>query len=320
MEMNQSKLIEGLNSIEIDALISLYYTQEGSNQGINTSSIDEETLTSLVDKNLISTKLGEDESLISLTEEGLTLCGTVMQYQIESKGELFKEKIQSIPERTVATLVNRVMWKDEVKKESGKIDIATEPYVLDETVWFEQVLLKDIRIQDALEDFYTILEEINLVKNIEGQRWCSPEVEDYLKNEFRNIMDLTWQEEDSLKYYYFFYIYAQDQRNLIDFSGEGKELKSMFFSENYSLPEYWFSTNQSNPCNFITALGISEQRSIDFLIEMESYDIVSERYYPLSSFSYFNEDDKFFVIKDIKKYMDFIASKFLSPVVDSLVK
>lgn len=319
MEINQSKLNESLNSIEIDALINLYYNQEGSNQGLDTPSIDEETLASLVDKNLISTKIGEDKSLVSLTEAGLTLFGTVMKYQIDAKEELFKEKLQKLPERAIATLVNRVIWKDEVRKESGIVDPITKPYALDETLGYERVLLKDKKIQKTLERFYNILEEVDFLKNIQGQRWYSPEVEEYLKNKYRNMMDLTWQEEDSLKYYYFFYIYAQDQRNLINFSGKGEEYKSMFFDEN-NPPDYWFSSNRNDPHQLLSSLAISDQRTIGFLEEMNVKDIVSERSYPLSSFSFFSDNEKIFVIKDIKAFMDYIRRNFLIPVVDSLTR
>ena len=96
---------------------------------------------------------------------------------------------------------------------------------------YERALLKDKRIVDELEKFYNVLEEVSFISNKEGQRWCSPEVENYLKSEYRDIMDLTWSEEDSLKNYYFFCVYAQDQRNLIDFSGDGKEFRSIFFGE-----------------------------------------------------------------------------------------
>ena len=320
METNQSKLIEGLNYIEIDALINLYYNQKGSNQGFDASSIDEETFTSLVDKNLISTKLGQDEILISLTEAGLTLCGTVMKCQIDAKEDLFKEKIQNLPERAIATLVNRVMWKDEARKESGAVDPITKPYALDESLWYERVLLKDKKIQRTLENFYNILEELDFLKNIDGQRWCSPEVEEYLKNKYRDMMDLTWQDEDSLKYYYFFYIYAQDQKSLINFSGDGEEYKSMFLGDNTSPPEYWYSSNRSDPRMFISSLNLSEQRVISFLKEMQNKGIVDERFYPLSSFSFFSDEEKIFVVRNIKSYLDFIESKFLSPVAVSLIK
>jgi hypothetical protein len=319
MERGQSKLIEGLNSIEIDALINLYYNQEGSNQGFN-SSIDEETLTTLIDKNLISTKLGEDENLISLTESGLTLCGRVMKYRIDAKEELFKEKIKSIPERAIATIVNRVIWKDEARKESGIVDPITKPYALDETLWYERVLLKDTKIQKTLDNFYNILVEVDFLKNIQGQKWCSIEVEEYLKNKYRSTMDLTWQEEESLKYYYFFHVYAQDQKSLINFSGEGEEYRSMFLGDNTSPSEYWYSSNRSNPRTFLSNLDLTEKRVITFLEEMQSIDIVNERSYPLSSFSFFNEEEKIFVVRDIKKYMGFIANKFLSPVVESILE
>jgi hypothetical protein len=58
---------------------------------------------------------------------------------------------------------------------------------------------------------------------------------------------------------------------------------------------------------------------MSFLEEMETYEIVSERYYPLSSFSFFSEKEKIFVIGDIKSYMGYITEKFLAPVVNSLL-
>jgi hypothetical protein len=319
MERDQSKLIEDLNSTEIDALINLYYSPERSNQDFDTSSIDEKTLTNLIDKNLISTKLGEYESLISLTEAGLTLCGTLMKDRIDEKEEFFKEKIHSIPERAIATLVNRVIWKDNARKESGAADPITKPYALDETLWYERVLLKNTKIQKTLDNFYNILEELDFLKNIQGQKWCSLEVEEYLKNKYRNMMDLTWQEEESLKYYYFFYVYAQDQKSLINFSGDGEEYKSMFLGDNTSPSEYWYSSNRSNPRTFLSSLDLTEKRVITFLEEMQTIDIVNERFYPLSSFLFFNEE-KIFVVRDINKYMGFIANKFLSPVVESILE
>ena len=52
---------------------------------------------------------------------------------------------------------------------------------------------------------------------------------------------------------------------------------------------------------------------------MQQNDIVNERYYPLSTPSAFSNDDKIFVITDIKSYMGFITMKFLSPVVNALL-
>ena len=137
--------------------------------------------------------------------------------------------------------------------------------------------------------------------------------------EYKDIMGLSWAEEDSLKYHFFFYVYAQDQRNLINFSGEGEEYRSMFFGEDSTPPDYWFSSNRSDPRMLLSSLGVSESRILGFLEEMETKEIVSERYYPLSSFSFFSEDDKIFVITDIKDYMRYITDKFLTPVVNSLL-
>jgi hypothetical protein len=106
---------------------------------------------------------------------------------------------------------------------------------------------------------------------------------------------------------------------LINFSGDGEEYRSMFFEEGGALPDYWFSSNRSEPRMLLTSLGVSESRIMGFLGEMQSKEIVSERYYPLSSFSFFSDNDKIFVISDIKSYMRFLNDKFLTPIVDSLL-
>ena len=205
-----------------------------------------------------------------------------------------------------------------VSKETGDVDPATKPYALDESLWYERALLKDKRVRDTLEKFYCILEDIGFICNVDGLRMCSPEVENFLKERYRNIMDLSWSKEDSLKYYYFFYVYAQDQRNLIDFSGEGEDYRSMFFGEDANPPDYWYSSNKEDPRLFLNSLGISEIRIMSFLKEMKIEKIVSERYFPLSSFSFFSNEEKIFIIDDINSFMDYIKNKFLSPVVDSL--
>jgi hypothetical protein len=212
------------------------------------------------------------------------------------------------------------MWKDVVTKEGGFVDPVTKTYTLDESLWYERVLLKDKRIRDTLEKFYNVLEELGFIKTVEGEQWCSPEVENFLRDEYKDIMSLTWDEEDSLKYYFFFYVYAQDQKNLINFSGDGEGYRSMFFGEDSSPPNYRFSSNRSDPRTLLSSLGVSESRIMSFLAEMETKEIVSERYYPLSSFSFFSEEDKIFVISDIKSYMGYITDKFLAPVVNSLLR
>jgi len=320
METNLGGLVQKLEASEIATLLKLYYNKEGLIKGYNESDFNEETLHSLLDKNLIITSLVQGESIVSLTNEGLSVCGSVMFDRIQNKNLEFKTEIQIIPQRTVACLINRVMWNNNVSKETGKIDTITQPYALDESLWYEKVLLNDPRMQKSLEKIYNILEEFDFIKTINGEKWCSPEVENYLQNEYKDIMDLTWAEEDSLKYYYFFYMYASDQKNLIDFAGDREQLRSMFFNEGTITPNFWLSTNKSDPHTFLTSLGLSEKRVIGFLEEMERKEIVTERYYPMSAFSSFGEEDKIFVIRDIKKFMNFIASKFLNPVVNELLK
>jgi hypothetical protein len=319
METDITRLVHSLGSKEIDVLLKLYYNRDEVVKSFKGSDFEEDILHSLTDKNLINASIKSDESIISLTEEGLSVCGSVMFNKIDVNKEFFKQKIEILPERAIASLVKRVMWKDIVGKESGLIDQVTKPYALDESMWYERVLLKDERIGATLERFYNVLEDLDFIKNIDGERWCSPEVEIFLKEEYRYIMDLTWAEEDSLKYYFFFCVYAQDQKNLLNFSGDGEEYRSMFFEEDSSPPNYLFSSHQSDPRMLLSSLGVSENRIMCFLEEMQTKEIVSERYYPLSSFSFFSENDKIFVISDIKSYMGYITDKFLKPVVDSLL-
>ena len=320
MEIDITRLVHSLNPGEIDALLKLYYNRDGVVKNFKGSDFKKKILQGLIDKNLINTSLEEDENIVSLTEEGLSVCGSVMFNRINENKELFKNEIQVLPERAVASLVNRVMWKDVVTKENGLIDPVTKPYALDESLWYERVLLKDKRIGDTLETFYNVLEKLDFIKTVDGEQWCSPEIENFLRKEYKGIMDLSWTEEDSLKYYFFFYVYAQDQKNLINFSGEGEEYRSMFFGEDSTPPDYWFSSNRSDPRMLLSSLGVSESRIMGFLEEMQTKEIVNERYYPLSSFSFFSEDEKIFVIKDIKRYMSYITETFLTPVVDSLLK
>ena len=312
MESNITRLTQSLDKGEIETLLRIYYNREGLET-------DDENVLGLVNKNLVSTKIEDGKSLVDLTEEGISVCGTVMFQRINESQEIFKEKISDLPQRGVASLVNRVMFKNTMIKESGLLDPFHESYSLDESLWFERVLLKDERMTVLLDALYGILESVGLVRNINGQRWCTPEVEEFLQNEYRDVGDLSWMEEDSLRYYYFFYVYAQDQKNIINFAGGGEEYKSMFIGENATPLDYWFSSNRSDPKNFISNLGLNENRIIEFLIEMENMGIVNERMYPLSSFSFFSDEDRIYLIKDIKGFMDFISKKFLGAVVNSLL-
>ena len=319
MEIDTSELIHSLSDNEINTLLMLYYNKERIIQDSEGFNINKETFDILVEKNLISTDLTDDENIVSLTDEGLTVCGSVMFERINLEKDLFLDMMKTLPERAIACLINRVMWKDINVKESGYTDPVTKPYALDESHWYERILLKDSRITELLEQFYGTLEDFGLVRNMDNQRWCSPEVENFLKEEYKNIMDLTWSEEDSLKYYYFFYMYAQDQKNLINFSGEGEEYRSQFFGEDTNPSDYWLSSNRSDPRSLLTSIGISEQRVLGFLQEMQTQNIVTERYYPLTSSSFFSEEDKIFVIQDIKNYLKYITDKLLAPIVDSLL-
>jgi len=290
MEIDLTQLVQNLNTNEIKVLLKLYYNKDGITKGFNESDFEAEILHGLIDKNLILINLVAGESIVSLTDEGFNVCGSVMFNRVNNKNLDFKTEIQSLPKRAIACLVNRVMWKDTVSKETGAIDKIIEPYSLDQALWYERVLLKDKRIVDTLENLYNILGELDLVQNNDRQRWCSPEVENFLKDEFKNIMDLSWAEEDSLKYYYFFYVYAQDQKNLINFTN-AEEYRSMFFGEDSESSNYWFSSNLSDPRRLLSSLDISGKHVLAFLEEMQKNDIVNERYYPLSSFSFFSEED-----------------------------
>jgi len=317
MDENTTRLVSSLDVNEINTLLRLYYSKEGLIN--NFQGFDEEVLHNLVEKNLINASIGTGEDAVSLTEYGLSVCGSAMVDIINVNKDLFKNKVQEFPQRAVSSLINRVMWRDVISKETGTIDPITKPYALDENLWYKRVLLKDERLKKMLDEFYAILEGVGFMNTLDGQRWCSPEVENFLKGEYKEIMDISWAEEDSLKYYYFFYAYAQDQKNLINFSGEGEEYRSMFFGDDSGPSDFWFSSNRSDPRALLSNLGISESRIMGFLGEMQGKEIVNERYYPLSSFSFFSDDDKIFVVRDIKSFMSYITSKFLTPVVDSLL-
>jgi len=312
MEENISKLIQNLGADEIETLLDIYYNC----QGFEKAGSD---ILSLIDKNLVSTNVEKGKNLINLTDEGLSVCGSVMFEKINENKEIFKEKINDLPKRGVSCIINRIMFRNLTIKESGLVDPLHEIYSLDESLWFERVLLKDKRMTVLLDTIYGVLEDVGLAKNINGKRWCTPEVESFLKKDFGNTMDLSWMQEDSLKYYYFFYVYAHEQKNLINFTDGQDEYRSMFLGENATPIDYWFSSNRNDPKNLIANLGLSEQRAIEFLNEMQEKGFVNERYYPFSSFSFFSDEDTIYVIKDIKKYMDFCHSKFLVPVVDSLL-
>ena len=186
MEVNLTPLIQALKSDELSVLIKLYYNRDNVINGFNESEFQAEAIHSLLEKNLILTSLIEGESIVSLTDEGLDICGSVMFSRINEKSPDFKAEIQVLPQRVVSYLVNRVLWKDNASTESGFVDKLVNIYSVDESLWYERVLLKDKRISDILEEFYGILEDFDFIKNDNGQRWCSPEVESFLRKEFKN--------------------------------------------------------------------------------------------------------------------------------------
>lgn len=318
--MSREVVIPSLDAAEIDVLLRLYYHGEGVVDTLFESLSEKETLQRLSGENLVSTSLASGETIVSLTEEGLNVCGSVMADMVQEKILLFREKIKALPERAVACLVNHVLCREDSREKKGFLITYEKPYALDENLWFEKVLLKDERITKTLGRFYSILESLGFIKTLNSQWLCSSEIEMFLRNEYKDVEDLSWMEEDLLKYYYFFYVYAQDQKNLIDFSGDGEEFRSQFFGDSSTPPDYWFSSNRLNPRSLLSNLGINEGRILEFLESMQRAGIVSERNYPLSSLSFFTEGDKIFAIRDVKEYMDFITLQFLTPVVDSLLK
>ena len=315
MDENTTRLVRSLDVKEINTLLKLYYSKGGLIK--NFDSFEEDILHDLVEKNLIDASVGTGENVVSLTDYGLSVCGSVMNDIITINKEHFRSEVKELPQKAVSCLVNRIIWNNNLEKETGIIDPVTQTYDLDESLWYEKVLLNDKRINDVLERFYSVLEEIGFINNIDGERLCSPEVENFLKEEYKDIMNLTWAEEDSLKYYYFFYVYAQDQKNLINFSGTGEDYRSMFFREDPNTSDFWIPSTRSNPSNLLSSLGLSEKRLTGFLWEMQAKEIVNERYYQPSS-SFFS-DDKIFVINDIESFMSYVTNKFLTPVVDSLL-
>lgn len=318
MEENLTHQIQNLDSDEINILLKLYYNKSGFSDDVDIADFGEETLHNLLNKNLIQTNPDSDVNSIALSDEGLNVVGSVMFNRIKEKKSGFNSTIQTMPQKAISCLINRIMWKDTIIKETGVIDEFIEPYSFDQSMWYERVLLQDLRIANILEQFYTALEDFDFIQNNNGQRFCSPEVEGFLKEEFKGVMDLSWTEEDSLKYYFFFYVYASDQKNLINFTG-AEETRSRFFGKDSTPPDYWFSAAQSNPRRLMSSLDIGEKHVLDFLGEMQRRGIVNERYYPLNSESFFSDEDIIFVIQDIKAYMDFINGKFLNPVVNSLI-
>jgi hypothetical protein len=318
MKIDVTKLISDLDSKEIDVLLKIYYCHEGVFN--NSNDFEEGIIRSLTDKNLVSVNIESNENIIDLTNYGLSVCGTVLFNRINEKQNQFKKDISKIPERAVSCFVNRILWKDEGLVEKSYEDSLLKDILSDENLWYERALLHDERIGNALEEFYIILENLNFIENDNGQRWCLPEVEDFLKEEYKKIMNLTWNEEDSLKYYQFLYIYSQEQKNLINFTGSVADYRSRIYSDKIKPINYMTPSTGSDSKIILKYFGLSEKRVTSFLQDMQREGIVSQRYYPLNSSPFFDDDYKIFVINDIRDYMDYIKIHFLKPVVDSLLE
>jgi len=316
--MDLEALVRMLDAAEIDVLLQLYYLRETSEETF--AETVHETVERLIEQHLVSKLGGAEKPVVRLTDEGLSVCSSVMFHRVQDNVKRFRAKTAALPERAVSCLVNRILWHEFPGITEGYVGMYPKPYAEDENLWYERVVLQDKRMRGVLDRFYTVLESLGFVQTVEEQRWCSPEVEAFLKEEYTNVVDLSWAEEDALKYYFFFYIYAQGQKNLIDFSGEDTVLRSLFFGDDTTPPDYWYSTNRLDPRTLLSTLGISEARVLSFLEDMQQKTMVNERYYPLPSFSFFSDEDKLFVIKDIKAYMELITHQFLTPVVDALAK
>jgi len=316
MKMDVTELIHKLDSKEINVLLKLYYYHEGAINNLN--DFEDEIINSLTDKNLISVNIESNENILDLTDFGLNVCGTVMLDIIDKNIFQYREEIKKLPERSVSCFVNRILWKDEGLEELALENPFSDESLQNQNIWYERVLLHDERFGSTLEKFYNILENLNLIENNEGQRWCLPEVENFLKGEYKNIMNLTWTEEESLKYYQFLYTYSQEQKNLFNSEGPG-EYRSMFYKDKIKPANYIVPTISADSKTVIQYFGLNKRRIINFLEDMQREGIVSHRYYPLSSSPIFVNDYKIFVINNLRDYMDYINIHFLKPVVDSIL-
>ena len=318
MKMDVTDLIHNLDSKEISVLINLYYYHEGVFNDSN--KFEKDIINNLTEKNLVSVNIESNKNILDLTDYGLSVCGTVIFNIINENLNQFREEIKKLPERAVSCFVNRILWKVEGLEEIGLENPFINENLTNKTLWYERVLLHDERFGNTLERFYNILENLNFIKNEDGQRWCLPEVENFLKDEYKKIMNLTWTEEESLKYYQFLYTYSQEQKNLSNFSSAQDEYRSMFFSDRIKTNNRMYSSIGSNSIEILQFFGLNKRRIVGFLEDMQREGIVSYRYYPLSEQPIFNNDYKVFIINNTRDYMDYINIHFLKPVVDSLLK
>jgi len=316
MKMDVTEIISNLDSKEINVLLKLYYYHEGVNN--NSNDFEQEIIESLTSKNLISINIETNENILDLTDFGLNVCGTVMLDIIDKNVFQFRNEIKKLPERAVSCFVNRILWKDEGLEELAIEDPFADNPLKNKNIWYERVLLHDERFGGTLEKFYNIIENLNLIENNDGQRWCLPEVENFLRGEYKNIMNLTWTEEEALKYYQFMYTYSQEQKNLFNLSGPG-EYRSMFYRDKIKPANYIVPKINADSKTVIQYLGLNKRRILNFFEDMQREGIVSNRIYPSNSSPIFVNDYTIYVINNVRDYMDYININFLKPVVDSLL-
>ena len=307
---DEHSILQRLEEDDVNVLLQLYYQQERIVDDIE----ETESLRRLLDRQLVSTLVPDGVNVI-LTEQGLAICDSIFQSRMERQIETFRERISVLPSRAVACIVNRLLWR---KKMFPEFEQYYESAQVE--AWFEGVLLSVPEIQQVIGGLYMVLDSLGLAAKVENE-WCCPSgVEVFLRDEYQDVMDLSWAEEDSLKYYYFFYGYARDQRHLIDFSQCNDRYRSMFFGNSSFPSEWWFSSNRLNPHSLLVQLDLSKNRVVSFLRRMQRLGVIEERYYPLSTFSVFTDGDTMFVIKDIGDYMRFITETFLKPVAEALLQ
>ncbi len=311
-------IAEQLSQREIEVLLRLYYHGEDVVDTLDGSDEEKMLMQQMTEKKLVQTQMQPEGHVVSLTEQGLSVCGSIMAQKVQQTVPTFQERIKELPRRAVSCLVNRLLVREQPVSSERCVVGYPRLEEMDQLLWYEQVLLLDDRMQKVLNSFYQILDSLDLIKVRNAQWWCAPAVEEFLRAEFAETDDLSWVEEDSLKYYYFFHVYAQDQKHLIDFSGDGSHVRSQFFEEE-TLMGQWFIGMPSDPRMLLHSLEISERRIRRFLETMQKQGLVAERYYPMSSFASLQQQDQLFVIQNIKGYVDHISSLFLDPVVKNLL-
>ena len=141
--MNRDELALHLDYNEIEFLINLYHNNDDIAINNDEFNFNNGLLDNLIVKNLVRMNTAGKKNLLSLSNEGLNICKSVMFNIINNNKDDFRTKIKKLPERAVVCLVNRIIWRDIVRKEKGFIDSVTKPYTLDESLWYERVLLKD---------------------------------------------------------------------------------------------------------------------------------------------------------------------------------